>query len=114
MELTNCVISQGTERLIEKNQFFGELKTEGMERIYHLTLSLIFFYRKLLSFTSKSSVKHDRSEKDSCSSTKNSFPISDACASTRVTEKDLDISSTLFPALTGEKQVRRSVYFHNK
>ena len=86
-----------------------------MERIHHLIAFLDFsFYRKLLSIKSKSLVKHDRSEEDSCSSTKTSFPISDACASTSFTEKDLDISSSLFPGLTGKKQVRGSIYFQIK
>ena len=71
-------------------------------------------YRKLLPIKSKSLIKDDRSEKNSCSSTKNSFPISDACRSTSFTEKDLDISSSLFPGLTGEKQVRNSIYFQIK
>ena len=67
-------------------------------------------YRKLLSFKSKSSVKHDISEKDFCSSTKNSFPISDACASTRSAAKDFDISFASYSGLTGEKQASRSIF----
>ena len=87
-----------------------------MERIYHLIAFLdFFFYRKLLSIKFKSPVKHDRSEEDSCSLTKNSLiPISDVCASTSFTEKDLDVSSSLFPGLTGEKQVNSFICFQIK
>ena len=67
-------------------------------------------YRKLLSFKSKCPVKHDRCEKDLCSSTKNSFPISDACASTRSAAKDFDISFASYSGLTGEKQASRSIF----
>ena len=76
-------------------------------------------YRKLLSFKSKCPVKHDRCEKDFCSSTKNSFPISDASASTRSAAKDFDISFASYSGLTGEKQASsifnllRSVSFFN-
>ena len=67
-------------------------------------------YRKLLSFKSKCPVKHDRCEKDFCSSTKNSLPISDACASTRSAAKDFDISFASYSGLTGEKQASRSIF----
>ena len=68
-------------------------------------------YRKLLSFKSKSPVKHERSGKDFCSSTKNSFPISDAYASTTGSAaKDFDISFASYSGLTGEKQASRSIF----
>ena len=106
---------KGTSFLVAKNLGWFLLNFETWREFITKSLSLIFLYRKLLSIKFKSPVKHDRSEGDSCSSTKNSFPISDACASTSYTaEKDLDISSSLFPGLTGEKQVRRSIYFQIK
>lgn len=67
-------------------------------------------HRKLLSFKSKCPVKHDRCEKDFCSSTKNSFSISDASASRRSAAKDFDISFASYSGLTGEKQASGSIF----
>ena len=110
--LKSCL--KGTNFWGAKNLGRFLLNFEAWREFITESLSLIFFYRKLLSIKSKFPIKHDRSEEDSCSSTKTSFPISDACASTSFTEKDLDISSSLFPALTGEKQVNSFICFQIK